>query len=291
MRVMIFGATGLLGKALVREWTEDQVVGFGSKDVDIRDGAQVRSAVEKRRPDWIVNAAAYTDVDGCESNRELAFTVNHRGAVNVADAARSFDARLLFLSTDYVFDGRSNTPYETDHARAPRTVYGKSKARAEEEIGNIFPDACIVRTSWLFGIGGKCFPDTILRLAASRPEIDVVNDQRGCPTYAPDLARVIVSLCRAGVEKVIHATNSGDCTWFDFAREIVKCAGLSTVIRPTTSEQFVRLAERPKYSVLSRRSLNQYGITMPNWKDALRDYLSARNAFGQAEYAANKPSS
>jgi dTDP-4-dehydrorhamnose reductase len=278
MRVTIFGATGLLGKALIQEWSEDEVIGFGSKDVDIRDAGQIRSAVERTRPDWVVNAAAYTDVDGCESNRELAFAVNCRGAVNVAEAAKRFGSRLLFLSTDYVFDGLSKTPYETNHPRAPRSVYGKSKAQAEEEIGRIFPDACIVRTSWLFGVGGKCFPDTILKLAASRSEIDVVDDQRGSPTHAPDLARAAILLCRTCATGIVHATNSGDCTWFEFAREIVEGAGLKTVIRPTTSDKFVRPAERPKYSVLSPRSLKQYGIVMPHWKDALQHYLAARPA-------------
>src|SRR5579884_3023285 len=198
MRVLIFGATGLLGKPLLREWTEDEVRGVGSKDVDIRDLDQVRRAVENSRPDWIVNAAAYTDVDGCESNRELAFAVNCRGPVNIAQAATSQGSRALLISTDYVFDGLSTSPYETDHPRAPRSVYGRSKAEMEEEIEKLFPAACIVRTAWLFGVGGKCFPDTILKLAASRSEISVVDDQRGSPTHAPDLARAIVLLCRAG---------------------------------------------------------------------------------------------
>jgi len=288
MRVTIFGATGLLGKALIPEWTQDEVIGLGSKDVDIREVALIRSAVERTCPDWIVNAAAYTDVDGCESNRELAFAVNHRGAVNVAEVAKAFGSRLLFLSTDYVFDGLATAPYETDHPRAPRSVYGKSKAQAEEEIGKRFPDACIVRTSWLFGVGGKCFPDTILKLAASRSEIDVVDDQRGSPTHAPDLAHAIISLCRAGARGIVHATNSGDCTWFEFAREIVKGAGLNTIIRSTTSDKFVRPAERPKYSVLSPRSLREYAITMPHWKAALGNYLAARHATPPVGYATQK---
>jgi dTDP-4-dehydrorhamnose reductase len=282
MRVTIFGATGLLGKALIREWQRDRVAGVGSKDVDIRDADQVSRAVERTRPEWIVNAAAYTDVDGCESSQELAFAVNCRGAVNVAQVAKAHGSRLLFLSTDYVFDGLSTTPYETGHPRAPRSVYGKSKAQAEEEIGQLFPDACIVRTSWLFGVGGKCFPDTILKIAAARSEIEVVDDQRGSPTHAPDLARTIIRLCGCGASGIVHATNRGDCSWFEFAREIVRGAGLNTAIRPTTSARFARSAERPKYSVLSPSSLQRYGIVMPHWKDALRDYLSARQAADSA---------
>jgi len=278
MRVTIFGATGLLGKALIREWKRDEVTALGSKDADLRELEQVRRAVASTRPDWIINAAAYTDVDGCESNQELAFAVNRQGALNVAQVASESGVRLLFVSTDYVFDGRSTTPYEADHARAPRSVYGRSKAQAEEEIARITPDACIVRTSWLFGVGGKCFPDTILKLASSKSQIDVVDDQRGSPTHTPDLARAIISLCHADTKGIVHATNAGDCTWFEFAREIVRCAGLRTEIHTTTSDKFVRPAERPTYSVLSPASLNRYGIVMPHWKDALRDYLSARNA-------------
>ncbi|MGO9650336.1 Spore coat polysaccharide biosynthesis protein SpsK [Candidatus Sulfotelmatobacter kueseliae] len=273
MRVTIFGATGLLGKALVREWKSDEVTGLGSKDADIRDPQQVLAAVGRTQPEWIVLAAAYTDVDGCESNRELAFAVNCAGAVNVAQAAKACGSHLLFLSTDYVFDGLSATPYETDHPRAPQCVYGKSKADAEEQLLQILPNCCIVRTSWVFGIGGKCFPGTILRIAATKPEIDVVDDQRGRPTYTPDLARAIIQLCQQQAAGIVHLTNAGDCTWFEFAREIVSDAGLHTVVRPTTSEKFVRPAKRPKYSVLSAKSRRKYGIDMPHWRDALRAYL------------------
>jgi len=280
MRVTIFGATGLLGKALVREWASDEVTGLGSKDADIRDPQQVLAAVQRTRPEWIVLAAAYTDVDGCESNRELAFAVNCTGAVNVAQAVKTCGSRLLFLSTDYVFDGLSTTPYETDHPRAPQSVYGKSKADAEEQLIQILPDCCIVRTSWLFGTGGKCFPDTILKIAATKPEIDVVDDQRGRPTYAADLARAIIQLCRRQVTGIVHATNAGDCTWFEFAREIIRDAGLNTVVRPTTSDKFVRPAKRPKYSVLSAKSRAKYGIDMPHWQSALQDYLLERARAG-----------
>ncbi|MGA8153277.1 MAG: dTDP-4-dehydrorhamnose reductase [Terriglobales bacterium] len=276
MRVTIFGATGLLGKALIREWKEDQITALSSKDADLRDPHQVKTAVQGSLPEWIVLAAAYTDVDGCEGNRELAFAVNCGGAVNVAQAAKESGARLLFLSTDYVFDGLSTTPYETDHPRAPRSVYGKSKADAEVELCQILPSCCIVRTSWLFGIGGKCFPDTILKLAANRLQIDVVEDQRGSPTHVPDLARAIVQLCHRDAGGIVHVTNTGDCTWYDFARAIATDAGLPTTIRPTTSDKFVRPAERPRYSVLSPKSREQYGIAMPSWKDGLHSYLSER---------------
>jgi len=276
MRVTVFGATGLLGKALMHERDGDELLGLSSKDADIRDERAVNQAIDRTRPDWIVLAAAYTDVDGCESDRELAFDVNCRGAVNVARAAKLHSARLLFISTDYVFDGRGTAPYETDAPRAPRSVYGKSKAEAEVQLLEIMPQCCIVRTAWLFGLGGKCFPDTILKLAAIRSGIDVVNDQRGSPTFARDLARAVMLLCRKNATGIIHATNRGSCTWFEFAQEIVSLAGLPTIVRPTTSDKFVRPAERPKYSVLSPASLGKNGITMPSWQDALADYLEER---------------
>jgi dTDP-4-dehydrorhamnose reductase len=276
MRVTVFGATGMLGKALARHSIAAEWSGFGSKDADIRDSAAVAGAIERTRPGWIILAAAYTDVDGCETNSQLAYDVNCQGAVNVAQAAQAVGCKLLFLSTDYVFDGEGNTPYETSSATNPQSVYGKTKAQAEFELTRIMPEVCIVRTSWLYGLGGKCFPDTILQLARTRPEIQVVDDQRGSPTHTSDLARAIFELCRRGAKGIVHATSRGDCTWFEFAQEIMRRRGLNTVVRPTTSEQFARPARRPKYSVLSLRSLEDYGIAMPVWREALGEYLAER---------------
>ena len=276
MRVTIFGASGLLGKALMREWRGDSVAGLSSRDVDIRDENRVQALVQQQSPDWIVLAAAYTDVDGCESNPDLAFAVNRDGAVSVAKAAKLAGARLLFLSSDYVFDGKKTAPYETGDARNPQSVYGRSKAEAEIKLLELLPNCCIVRTSWLFGIGGKCFPDTILKLAASRPSLDVVNDQRGCPTYTQDLAQAITQLCRKNADGIVHATNSGNCTWFEFAEEIVRGAGFNATVRPVSSQQMARPAPRPAYSVLSPARLQTLGITMPSWSDALHRYLGER---------------
>ena len=276
MKAMIVGATGLLGKALTREWVGDEVVGLGSKDVDIRDASKVREVVDKVRPDWIVLAAAYTDVDGCESHSDLAFAVNRDGPVHVADAAKRIGAKLLFLSSDYVFDGKNTSPYETQDRRNPQSVYGRSKAEAEMRLLAVLPECCIARTSWLFGTGGKCFPDTILKLAASRPTLDVVKDQRGCPTYSVDLSRAIIGLCRNQASGIVHVTNAGNCSWFEFAREIVKNAGFASEVRPVGSQQMARPAPRPAYSVLSPKSLNPYGIVMPTWQDALQRYLQER---------------
>jgi len=265
------------------QWKGDEVSGLSSRDADIRDRQQTFDAVERTSPNWIVLAAAYTDVDGCETNRELAFDVNCRGAANVAEAAKRFGSRLLFMSSDYVFDGTKTTPYEIDDPVAPRSVYGQSKAEAEKQLKQILPNVCIVRTSWLFGIGGKCFPDTILKLAEKRSEIDVVQDQRGCPTHATDLASAIIHLCRQNAQGTIHATNRGECSWFEFAGEIVSGAGMKTIVRPTTSDKFVRPAPRPHYSALSSTSLENRGIKMPEWRDAVREYISLRNSLRTIE--------
>jgi dTDP-4-dehydrorhamnose reductase len=275
---MVLGASGLLGKALMREWNEDEVIGLTSRDVDIRDAVAVSKVIGVARPQWIVLSAAYTDVDGCETNSELAFAVNRDGVVNVAQAARQSAAKVLFLSSDYVFDGKKTSAYEVGDARNPQSVYGRTKAEAEIRLLEILPDCCIVRTAWLFGTGGKCFPDTILKLASSRPFLDVVDDQRGCPTYSVDLARMIIQLCRKNASGIVHATNAGNCTWFEFAQEIVKTAGLSAEVRPTTTAQMARPAPRPANSILSARSLEAFGVQMPVWQDALARYLRERNA-------------
>jgi dTDP-4-dehydrorhamnose reductase len=262
---------------LVNALTSDQLTALSSKDVDLRDRARVSALIRASGPDWVILSAAYTDVDGCESNRDLAFSVNCEGAVHVAEAVREAGSRLLFLSTDYVFDGSKRSPYEVGDARNPTSIYGESKSRAEERLLEILPEVCIARTSWLFGHGGKCFPATILKLASTRPEISVVNDQRGSPTFTHDLASALVQLCRVSAQGIVHVTNSENCTWYDFASEIVRESGLPTRVKPVTTAEFPRPAKRPAYSVLSPESLHAYHVQMPKWQDALRRYLSNRS--------------
>ena len=274
MRVTLFGASGLLGQDLVRALEGAELTAPSQDDADLRDSRRIGEIVADSKPEWILLTAAYTDVDGCESRRDLALSVNCEGAVNVAHAARQHGARLMFISTDYVFDGTRSTPYETSDARHPTSVYGETKARAEARLLDIVPDVCIVRTSWLFGRGGKCFPETMLKLAATKPGIHVVNDQRGSPTYTRDLAAALVELCRKQARGIVHATNAGDCTWFEFAREIVQRAGLAAEVKPIDTAGFPRPARRPAYSVLSPESLHAYGIRMPDWRDALGRYLA-----------------
>jgi dTDP-4-dehydrorhamnose reductase len=274
MRVTLFGASGLLGKEIVRAFEGEELTALASKDADIRDQTQVSRVISDSQPEWIILSAAYTNVDGCESNRELAFAVNYDGAIHVANAARQTHCRLIFLSTDYVFDGTKKSPYETDDARNPINVYGDAKAQAETRLLEILPGVCIVRTSWLFGHGGKCFPETILKLASERPQISVVNDQRGSPTFTRDLASALLELCRKQAKGIVHATNAGDCTWYEFAKEIVQRAGLRTEVKPVTTAEFPRPARRPENSVLSPASLHAYGVQMPDWKDALGRYMA-----------------
>ncbi len=281
MRVTLFGASGLLGHDLVPALSGEQLTAFSVEDADLRDHGRIRGLVRDSHPEWILLLAAYTDVDGCESNRELAFAVNCEGAANVAEAAREAGSRLLFVSTDYVFDGSKGSPYQTTDPRNPASVYGESKARAEERLIEILPDVCIARTAWLFGHGGKCFPATILKLAAPRPEIyavpeiSVVNDQRGSPSYTCDLASALVQLCRASARGIVHVTNFGDCTWYEFAVEIVRASGLPARVKPVTTVEFPRPARRPAYSVLAPDSLHAYNIHMPDWQDGLRRYLAS----------------
>ena len=274
MRITVLGASGLLGQALVPKLKDEQLTALSSKDANLRDASQIQRALRAARPDWIILCAAYTDVDGCESNRDLAFAVNRDGALNVARTARDAGSRLVFLSSDYVFDGRKQSPYEAGDARNPISVYGETKAQVEERLLDIMPEVVIVRTSWLFGVGGKCFPATILKLAATRPELSVVNDQRGSPTLTDDLASALVLLCKKNARGIVHVTNSGDCTWYEFAEEIVKQSGLTTKVKPISTAEFPRPARRPAYSVLSPATRISYGIEMPAWQDALRRYLA-----------------
>ncbi len=277
MRILVFGATGMLGQDLVSTLAEDDVVGLSSKDVDLRDAQQVLFAVQQARPEWVVLSAAYADVDGCEKDPAKALAVNRDGAAHVARATAQIGSRLLFISSDYVFDGEKRTPYETGDPRNPINVYGRSKAEAESLLLEITPDCCIVRTSWLFGVGGKCFPDTMLKLARTQPELRVVDDQHGCPTYTLDLSGAIAGLIRKQASGIVHVTNGGRCSWFEFARATFAARSPLTKVIPVTTAEFPRPARRPPYSVLSGRSLQQFGIQLPDWQDALTRYLHQRN--------------
>jgi dTDP-4-dehydrorhamnose reductase len=277
MRVLVLGATGMLGTDLLKEWRSDELIPAGSGEADLRDFAQLERLVGNVRPDWIVLSAAYTDVDGCERNPELAFAVNASGVENVARAARSFGARVFLVSTDYVFDGRADRPYETDDPVAPINVYGASKAAGEAALESGHSAWCIGRTSWLFGVRGPSFPDKILRAAETRPELSVVNDQIGSPTYTRDLARAIRDLVLKDARGIVHITNQGICSWFDFACEILLQSGRNSVpVLPISTDQSARPARRPNYSALSPSSLHAYGLRLRPWQEALKAFLQER---------------
>jgi dTDP-4-dehydrorhamnose reductase len=274
MRILIIGARGMLGTDLLKEWKTDEVIPATSQDADIRDPEQVRSLLARTQPDWTVLAAAYTDVDGSERNPELAFAVNARGTENVARAAEECGSRLFFVSTDYLFDGTSTRPYEPDDPIAPLNVYGQSKAAGEKALRENHANWCIARTSWLFGASGACFPEKILRAAETRPELTVVADQVGSPTFTRDLAQAIRDLVRMDARGTLHVTNEGSCSWFEFAREILRQAGRDSVrVSPIATVEAGRPAKRPAYSVLSPASLHACGLRMRHWRDALGVYL------------------
>jgi dTDP-4-dehydrorhamnose reductase len=273
VRILIIGANGLLGRDLVEDWTGADIIPATSGDADIRDIMQVRQLAAREHPDWIVLAAGYTDVDGSERNPDQAFAVNRDGTRNVSLVAREVGAKLCYLSTDYVFDGAADRPYEPDAPVHPLNVYGASKAAGERAVQEFAGHWLIARTSWLFGAARPSFPEKILLAADSQPELRVVADQIGCPTFTRDLAQAIRELVRAEALGILNITNSGSCSWFEFAKEIVQRAGRNTPVLPITSTEAGRPAKRPAYSVLSPKALASHGIAMRAWQEALNAYL------------------
>ncbi len=281
MHVLLIGANGMLGKDIVQEWKDDELIPATSRDADIRDFEQVERLITATRPEWIVLTAAYTDVDGSERDPEGAFAVNGKGTENVAVVAEKYGAKVLYTSTDYVFDGKGTRPYEPADTIAPINVYGASKARGEQAIQAGLRDWCIVRTSWLFGASGSSFPEKILRAAETRPELSVVSDQVGSPTYTRDLAAAIRSLVHADARGFVSVTNSGTCSWFEFAKEILHQAGKNNAVKPIDTVQAARAAKRPAYSVLSPAALHALGITVRHWREALPPYLAELRTNGK----------
>jgi len=273
MRILIIGSNGLLGSDLVEDWTEDDLIPATSRDADICELQQVRQLVTREHPDWIILTAGYTDVDGSERHPDLAFAANRDGARNVSIVARELGAKLCFLSTDYVFDGAADRPYEPQDAIHPLNIYGASKAAGEKAVQEHAGHWLIARTSWLFGATRPSFPEKILRAADSQPVLKVVADQIGSPTYTRDLATAIRALVRADARGILNITNSGSCSWFEFAKETMQRESRTTPIYPITSADSGRPARRPAYSVLSPNALASNGITMRSWQEALAAYL------------------
>ena len=276
MSILIVGARGMLGSDLLTSLGDaSRVIGTDIEDFDITDRKNTLKAVSELHPNWVINAAAYTQVDRCEEEKELAFAVNGEGAANLALACKAVKARLIHVSTDYVFDGTSGIPYREDDPVNPLSVYGQSKLQGESAVRALLDDVTIVRTAGLYGKGGVNFVNTIRRLAEERDELTVVDDQWVSPTYSVDLGRAIGLLMRASAQGIFHVVNSGACTWCKFARRIVQLTGSRSTVTPITSTQLKRPAARPAFSVLSTRKYAEVtGGEMRSWEDALTDYLS-----------------
>ncbi|SJM66255.1 dTDP-4-dehydrorhamnose reductase [Gulosibacter sp. 10] len=273
---LITGAGGMLGQDLRRALEPraaagDTVDARTRQELDITDPEAVAAALEG--VDVVFNAAAYTAVDRAEEDEEAAFAINARGVAVLAEAAARTGARLIHFSTDYVFQGDAHEPYREDAPRDPLNAYGRSKAAGEEAALAAHPEGtCILRTAWLYGAGGPNFAKTMVGLAESRPEVAVVDDQLGQPTYTRDLAEQAVRLAEAGGPAgVYHATNAGETTWFGFAREIFRLAGHDPErVAPTDSSAFARPAARPAYSVLGHDAWSRAGLSpMRDWREAL----------------------
>lgn len=274
--ILVVGANGMLGRDLMPQLGE-RGRGVDIGDMDITSLESVERVLTAVRPSVVVNCAAYTDVDGCESNQETAMQVNGEGVAHLAMATRMIGARLVQVSTDYIFDGCKGTPYLEDDAPNPLGVYGESKLAGEMNAA-VNPDHLIVRTQWLYGLHGKNFVETMLRLGAERGEVSVVDDQIGSPTWTVNLAHAILALIEKGCRGVYHAANEGYCSWNDFARAIFQEAGMAVTVTAMTTEQLNRPARRPLYSTLDCSKLLRDGGYRPQpWRDALRSYLRLRN--------------
>lgn len=276
MKILVLGHKGMLGSDLMlRLAAAHEMTGIDIGDFDITAEDDCARVISERSPEVVINAAAYTDVDGCETNRERCFAVNAVGVKNIALACRGRGIRIVHFSTDYIFDGRKETPYVETDPPAPLNVYGASKLEGERFLEAFSDHWLLIRTAWLYGQNGKNFVKTILEKSFTVKTLDVVDDQIGAPTYAWDLAAAVGLLIDGGREGIFHLTNRGRCSWYEFACKILEYAGKTGVsVRPIRSQVLARSAVRPAWSVLSSRKFSEEtGKTMRSWQTALQDYL------------------
>ena len=274
MDILITGATGMLGYDLIQEISDHKLILTNSKTLDITDKNEVMNFIKNFKPDIVINAAAYTDVDGCEENMDLAFNVNGEGVKNLALACKEYGATLVHISTDYVFNGESDKPWVEDDDIGPVSVYGKSKLKGEEAIVEIMEKYFIIRTAWLYGYNGKNFPKTMLELAKTHDEITVVYDEVGSPTYTKDLACAIAHLIESDYYGIYHITNSGSCSWCEFSRYIFEIAERDVKVIPVKASEFNRPAPRPHYSVLENKKWKDNGFEpLRDYKEAIQEYI------------------
>jgi len=280
MRVLVTGAKGQLGSDLLCELSKRNIesVGIDIDDLDITDAAATKRVIEKinndAKIDAIIHCAAYTAVDAAEDNEALVTKINAEGTKNIAEVAKTLDVAMMYISTDYVFDGEGERPWEPDDKRAPLNVYGMAKYNGELYVEELLKKYFIVRISWVFGLHGNNFIKTMLRLGKERGAVSVVNDQIGSPTYTPDLSRLLVDMIVTDKYGRYHATNEGLCSWYDFAVEIFKQAKLDVAVTPVSSDAFPVKAKRPHNSRMDKSKLTENGFELlPPWQDALRRYL------------------
>ena len=278
MKLLVTGAAGMLGRdvMLAAGNAGHDVVGFGRAELDVTSAGALARKFDLERPDVVINCAAWTDVDGAETAEEAAFAVNGTGAGNVAGAAAQVGASVVYVSSDYIFDGAKGAPYVESDQPAPLSAYGRTKLAGEEATVAANKRHFVVRSAWLFGIGGPNFVETMLRLAGSGNEVLVVRDQVGSPTYTWHLAYGIVRLIEGIEYGIHHMAAAGRCSWYEFAREIFEQAQVECRVLSITSEEFGAAAPRPDFSALV--SQREHAIRLPRWQDGLAGYLAQRQA-------------
>ena len=282
MKVLVTGVKGQLGYDVVNELTKRgiEAVGVDIQDMDITDAASVEKVIGEVAPDAVIHCAAYTAVDAAEDNVELCRRVNADGTQNIANVCKKLDCKMIYISTDYVFDGEGTRAWEPDDERHPLNVYGQTKYEGELAVQNTLEKYFIVRISWVFGVNGKNFIKTMLNLGKTHDHLTVVNDQFGSPTYTYDLARLLVDMVQTDKYGIYHATNEGICNWYEFACEIFKQAAEidpaygKVSVSPVSSDQYPAKAKRPSNSRMSKEKLTENGFEkLPTWQDALHRYL------------------
>ena len=276
MKVLVTGVKGQLGYDVVNELEKrgHEAVGVDIEEMDITDADKVREVILKENPEAVIHCAAYTAVDAAEENEEVCRKVNTDGTVNIAKVCGENNIKMMYISTDYVFDGEGEQYWQPDESRHPLNVYGQTKYEGELAVEKEVKKYFIVRIAWVFGVNGKNFIKTMLNLGKTHDELSVVDDQVGSPTYTFDLARLLVDMIETDKYGKYHATNEGICTWCEFAKEIFRQAGMNVKVNPVTSEEFPTKAKRPHNSRMSKDKLEEQGFArLPAWQDALERYL------------------
>ncbi|WP_059173417.1 dTDP-4-dehydrorhamnose reductase [Bacillus sp. FJAT-27445] len=276
MKILVTGYTGQLGYDVVREGLNRglDMIGVGSRDLDITDCKAVERYIEQVKPNAIIHCAAYTAVDKAEDDRENCWNVNVNGTKNLSQAAKNSDAKFIYISTDYVFNGKGEEPFTESNQPYPTGFYGLTKYEGEKIVQSLLSEWFIVRVSWVYGLNGNNFVKTMLRIAESRKEINVVGDQIGSPTYTIDLSRLLIDMIQTNKFGVYHASNEGFCNWAEFAKEIFRQTGLQVKVNSISTEEYPTRAVRPKNSRMSKLKIIENGFKpLPRWQDSLNHYL------------------